>query len=202
MIIFSVASIGQSKFGVKTSIGVSLAQDETTYAGEVFDYINHEVKFKGSNLVKSFGVFAQKKSGFLFARAEAGYTTFTQKYDVRSFVQFGQGTQALREKFHFVDLQILAGLTHKNLRLGVGPVAHILAGKDQPLDFISGYSEITRPLTWGFTTTVGLDAGIVSLDLRYENNFRTVGDHIVYGNRNARSKSKPHIVSLVLGVSF
>lgn len=199
---FNVAASAQTNFGIKSSIGVTLAPDEITNSGEVFDYINHEVKYKGSNIVKSFGLFGQKKFGYLYSRAEVSYTNYTQEYDVRSFVQFGQGTQTVFEKFDFIDVQLMAGLTHNNLRVGVGPVAHVLVGHSSALDFISGYNENLRGMTYGFTTAVGLDAGRFHLDLRYENNFRTVGDHINYGDRNAGFKAKPHVVNLTLGVSI
>ncbi|MEM9545311.1 MAG: hypothetical protein AAGA77_05025 [Bacteroidota bacterium] len=189
-------------FGVKSSIGVSLAANETTYAGEIFDYINHEVTYSGTNIVKSFGVFGQEKFGYLFARAELAYTNFTQEYDVTSHIQFGQGPRTAFEKFEFIDFQLLAGLTHNNIRIGVGPVAHILAGHRTELDFISGYNDNLRSITYGFTTSVGLDAGRFHLDVRYENNFRTVGDHINYGTRNARFQNKPHVVNFTLGISI
>jgi hypothetical protein len=192
----------QRDFGFKTSIGVSLAPDETTYAGEVFDYINHEIKYKGTNIIKSVGVFGQEKFGYLYGRAELAYTTFTQEYNVRSFVQFGQIPRNVFEKFQFVDFQLMAGISQNNIRLGVGPVAHILVGHDTGLDFVSGYNDNLRGITYGFTTAVGLDAGRFHLDLRYENNFRTVGDHINYGTRNARFKNKPHTVNITLGISI
>ena len=195
-------SQAQANFGVKSSVGITLAPDEMTFSGEVFDYINHEVTYKGSNLVKSVGVFGQKKFGYLYARAELAYTTYQQEYRVRSFTQFGQGPRQLFEKFGFVDFQVMAGLTHKNLRLGVGPVAHILVQNDPVLDFISGAQFRNRTLTYGFTTAIGIDAGRFSIDVRYENNFRTVGDHIYYGNRDAGFKAKPHVVNLTLGVSI
>lgn len=192
----------QTAFGLKSSVGVTLAPQESTYSGEIFDYINHEVTYKGSNIVKSIGVFGQKKFGYLYGRAELSYTNYKQEYDVRSFVQFGQGSQKLFEKFDFVDFQLMAGITHNNIRIGVGPVAHILVANEPVLDFISGAQFKTRTLTYGFTTAVGLDAGRFHIDIRYENNFRTVGDHIFYGERDADFKAKPHVVNLTLGISI
>jgi len=207
LVLFLIFGIGstlsaQRFFGFKSSIGVILAQDETTFAGEVFDYINHEVTFKGSNIVKSFGIFGQERFGFLYARGELAYTTFAQEYNVRSFVQFGQAPRNVYEKFKFIDFQLMGGITHENIRFGVGPVAHILAGHNTELDFISGYNDNLRRITYGFTTAIGLDAGRFHLDLRYENNFRTVGEHINYGTRNAGFDNKPHVINFTLGISI
>lgn len=199
---FAFVTNAQIAVGIKTSVGVSIAPNETTYSGEVFDYINHEVTYKGSNIVKSYGFFGQQKFGFLYGRAEVAYANYTQEYRVRSFVQFGQGTRTVYEKYDFIDFQLMAGVTHKNIRLGVGPVAHILVGYKPALDFISGYNDNNRAITYGFTGAVGLDAGRFHIDVRYENNFKTVGQHINYGTRDAGFKAKPHIVNFTLGISI
>jgi hypothetical protein len=199
---FALVSNAQIALGVKTSLGVTLAPNETTYSGEVFDYINHEITYKGSNIVKSYGLFAQQKFGFLYGRAELSYSNYAQEYKVRSFVQFGQGSKTVYEKYDFIDFQLMAGVTHENIRLGVGPVAHILAGYTPALDFISGYSDNNRAITYGFTTALGLDAGRFHIDVRYENNFKTVGQHINYGTRDAGFQAKPHVVNLTLGISI
>ncbi len=196
---FALVSNAQIELGVKASIGVTLAPNETTYSGEVFDYINHEVTYKGSNIVKSYGVFGQQRFGYLFGRAELSYTNYTQEFNVRSFTQFGQLPRTVYEKYDFIDFQLLAGIAHENIRFGVGPVAHILVGHTPALDFISGYSDNNRAITYGFTGAIGLDAGIFSIDVRYENNFKTVGQHINYGTRDAGFKVKPHIVNLTVG---
>jgi len=189
-------------FGLKTSIGISLASDEYSFAGEAFDQINHEIKFTGTNIAKSIGIFGQQKVGYLYGRAELSYAQYTQNYRVRSFVAFGQGTEELFEKFQFVDFQLMGGVTHNGVRLGVGPVAHILVGHTPALDFISGYSDNNRPITFGFTTAVGIDAGKFSIDFRYVNNFRTIGEHINYGARNSGYKAKPHMVNITVGYSI
>jgi len=199
---FGTITNAQTNFGVQSSVGVTLAPNETTFVGEFFDYINHEVTYKGSNIVKSYGVFAQKEFGFLYGRAELAYTHYKQEFDVRSFVQFGQGTRTFYENFGFLDFQVMAGVKKDNIRLGVGPVAHILLSHDPALDIISGYSDNLRNVTFGFTTGIGIDAGRFHLDLRYVNNFTTIGDHIIYGTRNAGFDVKPHQVNFTLGFSI
>ena len=201
-IYFFTSSMGQVNLGIQSSIGFSIANDEVSFSGDAFDYINHEATYKGANLVKSYGLFAQQKFGFLFGRTELAFTHYKQEYLIRSFVELGQPPQTQYEKFEYIDFRILAGITHNNARIGVGPVAHFIVGNDDNLDFISSYNERMRGLTFGFMFTAGIDAGRLHIDLRYENNFRTVGDHIYFGNRSAGFKNKPHIVQLVVGVSI
>jgi len=198
----TVSSIAQLNLGIMTSVGFSLANDEVSFSGDPFDYINHEITYKGSNLVKSYGIFAQQKFGYLFGRSELAFTHYKQEYRVRSFVELNQPPQTLYEKFEFIDFRVLAGVTHNNGRIGVGPVAHFIVGNDDNLEFISGYNERMREVTFGFIFTAGIDAGRLHIDLRYENNFRSVGDHIYFGSRSARYENKPHMVQIVVGVSI
>jgi len=198
----STVSSAQINLGFRASVGVTTAADDRTNSGEVFDYINHEVTYKGSNIVKSVGIFGQQKFGYLWGRAELSYTNYTQQYDVRSFVQIAQGARTVYEKYDFIDFQVLAGVTHNNVRFGVGPVAHTLIGYAPALDFISGYSDNNRAITYGLTAVVGLDAGRFHIDVRYEHNFKTVGQHINYGTRDAGFEAKPHVVNITLGVSI
>lgn len=195
-------SNAQVKFGANVSIGFQLASDEVSFSGDPFEYINHEMTYQGANLVKSYGFFAQEKFGFLFARSELAFTHFKQDYQIRSFIQFGQGPRTIYEKFQFIDFRLISGLNINDVRIGVGPVAHILVGNDDTIDFISAYNERHRGLTYGFMFSAGFDAGRLHIDLRYENSFRSVGDHIFFGGRSARYKNKANNLSIVVGVSI
>ena len=192
----------QTNLGVVTSLGYSLASEEVSFSADEFSFINHEVTYEKSNLVQSYGIFAQQKIGFLFARTELAYTRFKQEYTIKSYETFGQLPVTRYETFEFIDFRVMAGLNRNNARLGVGPVAHILVGNDDNLDFITNYNERHRGLTFGFLFTAGIDAGRLHIDLRFENNFRTVGDHIYFGARSAEFKNKPNVVQLVVAVSI
>lgn len=192
----------QTNFGAHISVGANLAESETTYSGEAFDYINHEVNYRGSNIVKSAGLFAQQKFGYLYVKGEASYTQFTQEYFVRSFVQFRQQPTTVYDKLQMADFQVMAGLTHKDYRFGVGPVVHVLLDHETPLEFISAYRDERRTVQYGFAVGLGLDAGHFHFDVKYENGFTPAGDHIRYGERNARSKSTNNIVSFTVGYSI
>ncbi len=113
-IYFFTSSVAQVNLGVQSSIGFSIANDEASFSGDAFDYINHEVTYKGANLVKSYGLFAQQKFGFLFGRTELAFTHYKQEYLIRSFIELGQPPQTQFEKFEYIDFRILAGITHNN----------------------------------------------------------------------------------------
>lgn len=192
----------KAQFGAKISVGKMMAGEEISYVGNPFDYINHEVKYEGSNAVKNIGVFYQQKFGWLYLRSELGFTQYQQRYQVRSFVQVANPQQFATDKFQFIDFEVMAGLTKDNFRFGAGPVAHILAGSSTDLGFISGFESKTRPVTYGFLTGIGYDAGHLHLDVKYEIGFRNVGDHLYYVNRMARSTQQAHILSFTVGVTL
>jgi len=192
-----------AKFGVKISVGKLMAGQEKTYVGNPFDFINHEVMYEGSNAVKNIGAFYQQKFGYLFLRADLGYTQFSQKYNVKSYVQVANPITFAVERFQFLDFQVMGGLNiGKNFRVGAGPVAHILVNQNSELGFISGFETRNRAITYGFTGGLGFDSGRLHLDARYEMGFRNVGDHLYYVNRMARSEEKAHVLSLTIGVDF
>lgn len=188
--------------GVKASVGTVIAKKETTYVGSPFDYVTHQVRYDGSSYVRSVGVFAQEKFGFLFGRAELDYTSFTQKYEVNSYIQLNEGANVLEENWKMIDFNLIAGLNIENFRVGAGPVAHYLVGHDTQLDKIASYNEDMRNVTFGFNFSVGLDIDNIHIDLRYVDNFRTVGDHIKYGERLSRFSVSPDNINITLGYSF
>ena len=202
LIVSALAVSGQARYGIKASIGKNMAGPEMTAVGQPFDFINHEVNYTGSNAVKNIGVFYQKKFGYLFMRSELGYTEYTQKYDVQSFTQVINPNTFASEKFQYIDFQALAGYTYGDWRLGIGPIAHILVNQNTELDFISGFESRTRNVTFGMVTGIGFDKGPISLDVRYEVAYRTVGEHLYYVNRDAGSEERPNILSFTVGVAF
>jgi len=203
---YGQVSLKKSKpqYGVKITIGKIIAPDEKTFVGNPFDYINHEVEYVGASAVKNIGLFYQHKFGWLYLRSELGYSQFTQRYDVKSYIQVANPQEFAEDVFHNVDFQVMAGITHKNFRFGVGPIAHVKAGSntDDLESIVSGYQTKKRSMTYGFTSGIGYDIGRMHFDLRYELGFRNVGDHLYYVNRMARSETKANVLSFTFGVSF
>jgi len=192
----------QGIYGGKITIGKVLAGEETTYVGQPFDFIEHQVMYEGSSAVKNIGAFYQHKFGWLYMRSELGFTSVDQRYQVQSFVPVADPLDFATDRFQFIDFQVMGGLTKDNWRFGAGPIAHILVGNESKLDFIDGFQSKMRGITYGFSGGVGYDAGRLHLDVRYEVAFRNVGDHLYYVNRMARSENKAHQINFTVGVSL
>ncbi|MBK9150060.1 MAG: hypothetical protein IPM26_03365 [Saprospiraceae bacterium] len=191
-----------SRYGVKIAAGAVLASPELTLVGNESDYVVNEVKFKSAEMLKSIGVFGQKKFGYLFVQGDLLYSNYGMNFDVKSFSTELIPDQVMSESFHYIDLQVMGGLTGNGFRIGVGPAIHILAGHNTELTQLEHYNEKLRDISFGFSGGIGYDTGIFSFDLKYENVFRTLGDHVWYGNRKSRFVETPNSLTVAVAIAL
>mgnify|MGYP001352920765 CR=1 FL=1 len=191
-----------SRYGVKIATGFVLANPELTLVGNESDFVVNEVRFRSAEMLKSIGIFGQKKFGYLFVQGDMLYSNYGMNFDVKSFSNEYIPDEVMSESFHYIDLQIMGGLTGNGFRIGVGPVIHLLAGHDTELTQLDQYNEKLRKVSFGFSGGIGFDTGIFSFDLKYENAFRTVGDHVWYGNRKSRFIQTPNSISFAVAVAL
>ena len=194
--------IYSTRYGIKIAAGPVLARPELSLIGNESDYVVHEVKFKNSRLMRSIGLFAQKKAGYLFGQVDALYSNYGTSFDVKSFSTIEIPDRVLSESFHYADIQIMGGLTSNGFRIGVGPVIHILAGHSTELNQLEQYEEKLRDISFGFSGGLGYDIGIFSFDMKYEKAFRTIGDHVWYGDRKSRFIQTPNSLIFSLGIAL
>ncbi len=200
LVLSSFALNAQSVFGVKTSMGIIPIRPESVYAGNENDFVTHEITLAKASPVYSGGFFAKKVMGWSYVQLDAMYSSYSVDYNLTSFGSKVTAPDVVTEKFKNVDLIINAGITSNNLRLGFGPVFHILADHQSAFNTIPTYVERLSASTVGFTGAVGYDLGNVSIDARYENALGTIGDHIFFGA--ARSKFKTGINQITLSIGY
>jgi hypothetical protein len=190
------------KFGIKALGGVVLSRSEITYIGNEADYVIHQVELNKTIPQKSFGFYGQKKFGWLYAEFNALYSSYGMEYNVKSYNIEGQPTNQLKESFGYVDLQVIGGLTSNGFRIGVGPVIHILANHSSELESLENFNQRFRNSSFGFSGTVGYDLGRLSFDLKYDKAFRSVGDHIYYGNKKSLFLETPDAITFSVGYAI
>jgi hypothetical protein len=191
-----------SRYGIKISGGAILTRPEITYIGNEQDYIVHEVALANSSPQFSAGLWGQKRFGWLYAEANVLYSSYGMSFDVSSYSPDGQTLENMTEKFAYVDLQVMGGLISNGFRIGVGPVMHVLANHDSELDVLQNYSQKLRKISYGFSGAIGYDLGRFSFDLKYDKAFRTVGDHIYYGNKKSQFLETPDALSLAVAYAI
>jgi len=186
-----------SKYGVKLVGGAILARSELTEVGNKADnYVIHQIQLNRTLPQISFGLFGQKKFGWLYAEGSVLYSSYGMVFDVTSFVTEEGPSFQLTEKFGYVDLQVMGGLTSHGFRISVGPVMHILANHNSELANLENYNQNLRKTSYGFSGALGYDIGRFCFDLKYDKAFRTVGDHIYYGDKKSLFLETPDALSL------
>jgi hypothetical protein len=187
-------------FGVKAAGGAILSRPELTFLGNENDYVTHEVTMNSTKPQWSFGGFAAKRFGWLYSEATAMYSTYGMTYDVKSYVDGNGQIEVRNEKFSYADLQIMGGLTENGLRIGVGPVMHILIDQESEMATLQNYNQILRKVSYGFSGLIGYKYGPIGVELKYDRAFRTVGDHIYNGFRKSTFRETPN--ALMFQVSY
>ncbi len=198
----AMTSFAQSSFGVKTSVGIIPIRPESIYAGNENDYVTHEVTLTKSSPVVSGGFFAKKVMGWSYLQVDAMYSTYGLDYELKSFGGKEILPEMVSEKFKTLDLVINAGITSNNLRLGFGPIFHIMADHKSAFSSIPTYNERLAATTVGFSGAVGYDIGNLFIDVRYENALGTVGDHIYFGAARSKFKQGANQITLSVGYGF
>jgi hypothetical protein len=192
----------QNSFGVKTSVGIIPIRPETVYAGNESDFVTHEITTKSASPVISGGLFVKKVMGWSFVQMDAMYSSYSLNYDMNSFGGRVITPEVVTEKFKTVDLVINAGITSNNLRLGFGPIFHLMADHQSAFDAIPTYNERMAASTVGFSGSVGYDIGNLAIDMRYENALGTIGDHIFFGSARSKFKTGANQITLSVGYGF
>jgi hypothetical protein len=200
--IISVGSYAQSQFGIRASVGQIMADEASNIVSTDGVRISHDLRFVDFSSTRTIGFFANKRFGFLFAQGEIAYSTFQSNFEVRSFIDDNNPTLPASETHNNVDLSVIGGVAYKNWKIGVGPVFHKSIDFSSDLYQYEFYSENLRNVNAGFQASVGYSLGPVTIDLRYEDLFSNVGDHITLGNARSKFGSDMNSISLGLGVGF
>lgn len=202
VLLFAQTINAQTKFGFKASYTHFLTQEEVSYAAIDSRSITHEVSFIEMTPATSIGVFTQSNMGFLFFQSEALYSQHSTQFQVESYINDDIDGQVLSEEYKNLDLNIVAGVNKKNWRFGLGPKFHINLDVTSNLDQLAFYTEKRKSITQGFQGLVGYNFGRLHIDVRYERDFSTVGNHIYFDDEKAAFTNKIKALSLHAGYGF
>lgn len=190
------------RYGIKLSGGAILARAETTYIGNEKDQVIHQIELGRALPQYNGGFWAQKRFGWLYAECNALYTHYGMRYNVTTYTDEGQPVKYLTERFGYLDLQCMGGIISNGFRLSVGPVMHILVNQGSELKTLENYNQKLRRVSYGFSGAIGYDIGNVSLDLKFDKAFRTIGDHIYYSYRKSQFLETPDGLTFAIAYSF
>lgn len=191
-----------AEFGVKIAYGAVLSRPETTVVGNEDNFLIYEVAIENTKPVFQAGLFAQKKIGYLWVEGDLMYSTYGNEFEVKSYLTAEIPVDYYEERFHYIDFQVLGGIHANNFRVGVGPVIHMLVSHKNGLVLPDVYNARPRGLSYGFSGNIGYDWDRLKFDVKFENAFRSVGDHIYYGERQSKFKGTPDMITFSVGISI
>jgi len=201
--LFSGLSLSaQNTIGFKVAAGKVIAGETSAMIINQESRITHDVDFLNFSPSKSIGIYANRDFGFLFVQGEALYTSYSANYLVRSYIDENVPEPNITEEYNNLDLHVIGGIKINNLRIGVGPVLHKSIDFNSGLNNFDFYNEKRRDTNMGFQAMIAYELGPVRIDLKYEDNFSKVGDHIYNGDSSTKFKSDISAISLGLGIGF
>lgn len=190
------------RLGIKSSIGLIPRKPETNILISNNNLAVYEMKSFKMTPQYSYGVFAQKRFGWLFAEGNIQYSTYHSIFEITSFNNSDVPQKEMQENFGYLDFQVNGGIQLEGLRIGVGPVIHVLANHHSEMSEMDNFYEKIRPISFGFSTGLGYDYGVFCFDIKYTKEFRTIGDHIYYGGRKSAFRETPNTFTFSLGILF
>ncbi|MBK8626823.1 MAG: hypothetical protein IPN86_15040 [Saprospiraceae bacterium] len=189
--LIDVANLNKGKYGIKVTTGFITTSKETTTLINEKSMTSQKIKFSSASPQISVGLWGQKKFGFLYADANVLYSRYGMNYEVYGSNSDDVNMKTISENYQYIDMQVMGGLTSNGFRIGVGPVAHVLAAHQTDLKDETYFNERMRAVSFGFSGAVGYDYKKFSFDIKFDKAFRTIGDHIYYGNRKSRFLETP-----------
>ncbi len=204
LILFFVlgTSFAQSSFGVKLNYSSDISSaGELSYIGANQDVPSYQLEFVNSKPSFSAGLYHQYRAGYLYSQSELLVRKSTLEFQSTSFNDDINANGLFEENSTFIDIPVMGGVYVKGFTLGVGPIFHFLVNHESQLEDLSYYNKSNRTLSSGFQAMIGFDLKNLHFDIRYENTFNTVGQHITYANNKASGfKTNPNV--LTLGVAY
>lgn len=106
------------------------------------------------------------------------------------------------EKYQYLDIPVLLGLSYKPFRFMAGPVGHVFLQSASDLKNFSGYQQDFASLTLGWQAGLGIDLWKFMIDLRYEGNFNRYGDHFNFFGKTYPFSQQANRLLFSLGYRF
>ncbi len=185
----SIVGYTQVKFGIKG--GVSTydlgANDALMIVTNTSDFL---LNVRDAKYGYHVGFVFQGLIGAFVIQPEIVFNSNTVDY---TFEDVANSTvnNVFSEKYNNVDLPIMMGLKAGPLRLMAGPVGHFFINSVSDLDDLEFYDPMFDTVTFGWEAGIGLDFLNLMLDIRYEGNFYSFGDHFNFAGNSYAFDSNP-----------
>lgn len=193
---------GQWSIGPKVSYGTITQGADQIRIIPTSDVIPPQMTFLGGNSVKSVGFMLHNKIGPGFLQIEALGTEYSLGFSSEEYGRSSAEPTTYTEKHTILEIPVSAGISHKNFKLGVGPVLEMKLAKDSELVQLDRYEDTSDKFNGGFQGLVGYSIGNVVVDLRYVYRFTGIVDGFAIGNDILKLNKSANRVSVSLGYTI
>ncbi len=148
------------------------------------------------------GGFLQIVMGGFFIQPEILYNSSTVDYKIDSLLTGDSAMDIFTDTYRNVDFPVMLGLKTGAVRLGLGPVGHIILDSNSGFGNYENVNSFFDHLTWGWQAGLGLDFWKLHFDARYEGNFSEFGDNITFFGKPFAFDTKNSRLIASIGFSF
>ena len=200
---FATTSHAQIRFGIKAGLNtVDIEKEEI----RIFDQDGREylrMAIDEANYGINFGLYLLAMSKRFYFQPEVIYNSNTTDFKLDTLGNIGGYLdQTFQEKYQNLDIPLMFGLRFDFLRIGAGPVGHVHLGSTSDLFDFEGYEQDFENLTLGYQAGFGIDLWAINIDLRYEGNFTSYGDHFRFFGNEIPFSDTPNRFIGTIGISF
>ena len=136
------------------------------------------------------GIVLQARIGSFLIQPEAVFNSNAVDYSFQE-VTNNSPANIFSERYQHLDIPFMLGLKAGPLRMMAGPVGHYFINSTSELFQFENYQQNFDDFTFGWQAGVGVDILNLMLDVRYEGNFYTFGDHIVFSGQGYAFDNSP-----------
>jgi hypothetical protein len=172
---------------------------------DVFDGVDSlKMTLGSSNFGIHVGGFARVTIKNLFIQPELLFNTKGHEYTVYDLN--GNVKEVLDDRFTTLDLPIMVGYKFSSLRFQAGPVGSMtLTNRNDMVDYFKAQDDLVstlQGLNWGWQAGLGLDISKFMIDIKYEGNFKKVGNDIVIDGNTYNFNGRANRFLVTFGYSF
>ncbi len=192
------AQINETKFGLKVGIQSFSLTPSTLFINDEGDLNDAELQLKSGKYGFHFGLQIPVTINNFIIQPEIVFNSNSVEYDYEDI----NTTNALQERYNYLDIPLLFGYRLGFIRFMGGPVGHIFIQSSSDLFDINGYESSFNNLTWAYQLGVGLTITKFTLDVRYEGGFNKFGSHLMINDKTFKFNSRPERLLMSLGFLF
>lgn len=203
IVLSSLSLSAQWKVGPKASFGTITQGAETFRVLPSQESGLYDLEFVSGSSVYSAGLMAYRDLGPFFLQTEALITNYSLDFRLDNFKNLDLSSPVYTEEYFILEVPFVAGVNIKDhIKVGVGPVAEILADKNSQFNAQDNYIDTTAPIEYGFQALIGFTTGVLHIDLKYVNKFSGISDSFNFGTDDIKLNNSANRLSLSVGVAF